>query len=157
LVWQEVVWPAEWGLYLGRSKTGHAIVDGGLLSNFPIKLIATSDALVREIMGEADPEDALNLGLLIDEATAVPGAAPTCAPPALSFTSFRAVQRVSRIVDTMLSASDNEMIRRFSSEICRLPAKGYGTLEFGMEGERLQSLLTAARTAMNEHLRSRGI
>ncbi|HEY6040934.1 MAG TPA: patatin-like phospholipase family protein, partial [Anaerolineae bacterium] len=36
LVWQEVVWQKEWGTYRGRDMTGHAIVDGGLLSNFPI-------------------------------------------------------------------------------------------------------------------------
>jgi hypothetical protein len=124
-----VVWPAEWGYYLGREKIGHTIVDGGLLSNFPMKLIATSDIGVREIMGDADPEEALNLGLLIDEGTAVPGAPQSGGPPPPSFTSFKTVQRVSRILDTMLSASDSDMIRRFSSEICRLPAKGYGTLE----------------------------
>lgn len=35
LVWDEVIWSESWGTYLGRDLTDHAIVDGGLLSNFP--------------------------------------------------------------------------------------------------------------------------
>ena len=31
LLWQEVIWLEEWGLYRGKSITGHAIVDGGLI------------------------------------------------------------------------------------------------------------------------------
>ena len=28
-VWEEVIWSADWGPYLGRTKTGNTIVDGG--------------------------------------------------------------------------------------------------------------------------------
>ncbi len=38
LLWQEVVWQKEWGKYRGMEMEGHTIVDGGLLSNFPIEL-----------------------------------------------------------------------------------------------------------------------
>src|SRR5262245_28077383 len=72
-VWQEVVWQAAWGTYMGRSKTDNIIVDGGVLSNFPIRLIATMDDEIRQIMGDADPMAALNLGMLLDEELAVPG------------------------------------------------------------------------------------
>ncbi|MCP5109317.1 MAG: hypothetical protein GY953_00625, partial [bacterium] len=58
---------------------------------------------------------------------------------------------------TMTGARDNDMIRRFEDRICRLPAKGYGTLEFGMEGDRLEQFLNAARNAMREHLKSRNL
>jgi predicted acylesterase/phospholipase RssA len=150
-VWEEVVWKAEWGTYRGRPKQGHIIVDGGMLSNFPIRLVATMDDEVREIMGETDPHAAGNLGLMIDEAIAVPNAPDTAKTP-LPITRLRTVQRISRIVDTMTGASDNELVRRFDSDICRLPAKGYGTLEFGMAGERLDMYLAAARAAMELHL-----
>ena len=43
LVWNEVVWQSDWGQYLGRDVTGHAIVDGGLLSNFPIELFISDE------------------------------------------------------------------------------------------------------------------
>jgi predicted acylesterase/phospholipase RssA len=53
-VWREVVWQEEWGQYLGRDKTGKIIVDGGVLSNFPIRLIDTEpddDQFVMDVMG----------------------------------------------------------------------------------------------------------
>jgi predicted acylesterase/phospholipase RssA len=154
-VWQEVVWQPEWGLYRGGTKTGNIIVDGGMLSNFPIRFIATLDDEVRSIMGDTDPGEAGNLGLMIDETIPVPGAPDDCKTPQ-RFTSVRTIQRVSRLLDTMRGATDNEMIRRFEREICRLPEKNYGTLEFDMEGERLRVFLEAARTAMRNHLASPG-
>jgi NTE family protein len=48
------------------------------------------------------------------------------------------------------------MIRRFESEICRLPAKGYGTLEFDMQDNRLEDFIQAGRDAMTKHLHLRG-
>lgn len=150
-VWQEVIWQEAWGLYMGRVKAGNTIVDGGVLSNFPIRLIASSDDEVREIMGDTDPAGAGNLGMMIDESLPVPGAAATAQTP-LPITRLRVMKRVSRLVDTMTGAADNEMIRRFDSEICRLPAKGYGTLEFGMAGDRLEKFLEGARAAMRSHL-----
>jgi NTE family protein len=150
-VWEEVVWSAEWGEYMGRPKAGNVIVDGGMLSNFPIRLIATMDDEARAIMGDTDPNSAGNLGFLIDEKLAVPGAPDTNQTP-LPITRLRTVQRISRMVDTMTGAADNDIIRRFESEICRLPAKGYGTLEFGMAGQRLDAFLAAARSAMEQHL-----
>ena len=153
-VWEEVVWSTDWGTYLGRPKAGNVIVDGGMLSNFPIRLIAENDDDTRDIMGDTDAQGAGNLGLMIDEAVAVPGAPNTNKTP-LPVTRLRTVQRLSRMVDTMTGASDNEVIRRFERQICRLPAKGYGTLEFGMEGERLELFLAAARAAMEAHLAQR--
>ena len=150
-VWQEVIWQSEWGTYLGRNKAGNAIVDGGVLSNFPIRMIATTDSEIQTIMGDTDPNGALNLGLLLDPAIPVPGAPDTAKTP-LPVTRLRVVQRVSRLVDTMNEAPDNDAIREYQSEICRLPVKGYGTLEFGLSGERLDVFLQAARSAMAAHL-----
>ncbi len=50
-LWQEVVWQKEWGLYRGQDITGHAIVDGGLLSNFAIDLLVSKDDDIRQMMG----------------------------------------------------------------------------------------------------------
>ncbi len=150
-VWQEVGWQEAWGTYMGREKTGNTVVDGGVLSNFPIRLIACGDDEVRSIMGDTDPNAAGNLGMMIDENLDVPGAPGTAQTP-LPVTRLRVMKRVSRLVDTMTGAADNEMIRRYQSDICRLPAKGYGTLEFGMTGDRLDKFLEAARAAMLAHL-----
>jgi predicted acylesterase/phospholipase RssA len=153
-VWQEVVWKAAWGTYRGRRKEGNVVVDGGMLSNFPMRFIAARDNDVRAIMGDTDPDAAGNLGLLIDEDLCVPGAADDPRTP-VGFTSLRTIQRVARLVDTMMRSGDNEMIRLHAASVCRVPAKGYGTLEFDMEGERLRLFLEGAKDAMRRHLADR--
>jgi len=152
LVWREVVWQDSWGTYRGRPKTNNIIVDGGVLSNFPIKLIAER---VPEIMGDTDPLAAFNLGLLLDEEVAIPGTNPP--PPPRDLSQLRVVQRISRLMDTMMGAQDNDEIRKHASEICRLPVKGYGTTEFNMPQPKLQALVDGGRDAMVAHLKSRGL
>ena len=103
-------------------------------------------------MGErADPNAAFNLGMLIDENIAVPGidAKPTRDNP------LRTVRRIQRMVDTMTGARDNALMDQFSDQVCRLPAKGYGTTEFDMPKTRIDSLVEAGRAAMRAHLASR--
>lgn len=151
-VWREVVWQPAWGTYCGRSKTGNIFVDGGVLSNFPIRLI---DESVPEIMGNTDPDGALNLGLLLDETRAIPGTNPTVPPEPLG--QSRVVQRVSRLMDTMMGAQDNAEMRSHESEICRLPVKGYGTTEFDMAPDKLKALVDGGYQAMTAHLASRNL
>jgi predicted acylesterase/phospholipase RssA len=149
-VWREVVWQQSWGTYCGRPKTGNIFVDGGVLSNFPIRLI---DESVPDLMGDTDPNGALNLGMLLDEALAIPGTNPTLPPKPLE--QLRLVQRVSRLMDTMMGAQDNAEIRSHAQEICRLPVKGYGTTEFDMPDQRLSALVEGGRQAMLAHLTAR--
>jgi NTE family protein len=148
MVWREVVWDPSWGPYRGRNKAGNVFVDGGVLSNFPIRLIAES---VPEIMGDTDPNGALNLGLMLDEALAVPGVPPK---PPLPIHELRVVQRLTRLMDTMMGAQDNEEIRQRASEICRLPVQGYGTTEFDMPDAKLHALVEAGQSALQAHLQS---
>lgn len=152
MVWREVVWDASWGTYQGRSKAGNVMVDGGVLSNFPIRLI---DQSVPEIMGNTDPDAALNLGMLLDEKLPVPGI-PLSKPP-LPVDQMRVVQRLGRLMDTMMGAQDNSEMRDHAAEICRLPVQGYGTTEFDMPDAKLQALVQAGRAAMEAHLLSRGM
>jgi predicted acylesterase/phospholipase RssA len=152
-VWQAVVWQESWGPYLGKSITGDTIVDGGVLSNFPIALIAEKNDETRPFMGETDPDAARNLGLLIDENKLVPGVTESAGRPNLVARS-RIVQRVTGLVDTMMEARDNETIRKHEEEICRVPAKGYGTTEFDMSVEKLESLIKGGRQAMQDYLSS---
>lgn len=146
MLWTDVLWRAEWGTYLGRDMTGHAIVDGGLLSNFPIHLIATDLAEVVEVMGDEDPRRVPNLGFLIDEDLADPTFDPP-PPPPKHFQS--AAARVARLVQTTVGARDRFVIERClqNREVCRLPGKGYGTTEFDMTQRRFDLLLEAGRRA----------
>ena len=151
-VWREVVWQDAWGTYQGRRKTGNIFVDGGVLSNFPIRLIAEP---APDIMGDTDPNGALNLGLLLDETLAIPGTNPVLPPEPLE--QLRVVQRISRLMDTMMGAQDNDEIRQRASEICRLPVKGYGTTEFNMADARLKALVDGGASAVQAHLQARSL
>jgi NTE family protein len=148
-VWQEVVWRKEWGKFRDRDLVGHAIVDGGVLSNFPMHLLSTDLAEVVEIMGESDPLAIPNLGFLIDEEVDVDGSPPA---PRIAATP-KPFRRVMRLIDTMLNAHDRQIIERClqNDEVCRLPAGGYGTAEFDMSPARFDALVVAGQRAAREY------
>ena len=153
-VWREVVWQKEWGMYCKTDKTGATIVDGGVLSNFAIDLVACSDERIKKIMGDdADPTASLNLGMLIDEGIDVPGIEPKPAHE----NPLQTVRRIQRMVDTMSTARDHALLKQFSDQVCRLPAKGYGTTEFDMPEAKIKALVAAGRAAMRAHLASRSL
>ena len=112
-------------------------------------------------MGNTDPASAPNLGLLIDETLLVPNAGQPATLKAddslkadlLSHTKrLRTIQRITRLVDTMTGSFDQRIIDAHSREVCRLPARGYGTTEFGMSEERMTALIEAGRAAMSRCL-----
>lgn len=146
-VWKEVLWQPGWGRYLGRDLSGHVIVDGGLLSNFPMHLIATDMAEVVEVMGPEDPRRVPNLGFLIDEELDDP--AFTQAPPEQLSALAPVQRRLARLIRTALEARDRYVVERCMAnhEVCRLPARGYGTTEFDMSQPRFDALVDAGRRA----------
>jgi predicted acylesterase/phospholipase RssA len=151
LVWDEVTWRAEWGLYRGRDIAGHGVVDGGMLSNFPLELFISGAPQVTKVMGPK--QDTPVLGLMIDESMEVPGAGSGAAakrPGALA--EFALVTRIGRLVDTATTAHDKRVIDEHGELIVRLPAKGYGTTEFDMSEARRNALVAGARTAMQDWL-----
>jgi NTE family protein len=153
--WPEVIWQSEWGTYRGRDLTGHRVVDGGLLSNFPIKLMVSSDEYIDEIMGEGFVSENV-IGFLIDETIPVPGAEE---PPETASTFQNlfdrldllqgTIWRIRGLADTIMSAHDKFIDEKELTYVCRLPAKGFGTLEFDMPQERMDALLKAGEAAMD--------
>ena len=161
LVWQEVIWRPEWGLYRGRNLSGHVVVDGGLLSNFPIKLFVSDDDEVEEIMGKGSASDQV-IGLLLDDASPVPGAEDTqkIASGAPSFLERSDVLgemmlRLQGMAETLLGAHDKSVMDTHKHMVCRLPAKGYGILEFDLTAERMAPILQSGEAAMEAHLQQR--
>lgn len=146
LVWQEKQWDASWGPYMGRELTGHAIVDGGLLSNFPMYLIATDLAEVVEVMGPEDPRRVPNLGLMLDEEAADPDMPPSPKPSAAP---NPVLSRFGRLVKTVVEARDRYVVERCMQdhEVCALPVAGVGTTEFDLSPERFDALVAAGRKA----------
>ena len=152
LLWEEVIWQAEWGAYRGRTITDHAIVDGGLLSNFPIELFISDQPQVTAVMGEKTSDDVL--GFLIDESLTVENAP---APPGnggdgLAIGDFQTVRRIHQLINAATQAHDKEVIDAFENLVVRLPARGYGTTEFKMDQARRQALIAAGRKVTAEYL-----
>ncbi|MBN1401998.1 MAG: patatin-like phospholipase family protein [Anaerolineae bacterium] len=151
LLWQEVVWRASWGAYRGEAIGGHRIVDGGLLSNFPLELLVSDAPYVMAVMG---PKEAGHvLGLLIDESLpveALDASIPYEAPIDLS--ELPTVQRLRGLVNALTQAHDKMVLEAFEDLVVRLPAESYGTTEFAMSATRREALVDAGRRAMEAHL-----
>lgn len=161
LLWQEVVWQEAWGPYyvwsaeeeglVPTNLIGHTIVDGGLLSNFPIALFLADRPDVAAMVGPAQSNNVL--GLLIDEALPVPGRpAPAAGGSMASLGSLRTVQRLRHLVDTATGAHDNMAINVFAQHVVRLPAAGYSTTQFDMTDEEREALVDGGRQAMRAFL-----
>jgi predicted acylesterase/phospholipase RssA len=156
--WQEVIWRKEWGTYRGRNLEGDRVIDGGLLSNFPISYFVAIDENIDEIMGEGNQTENV-IGLLIDESLEVPGAgdAPSQSKggPGLidQIDLLEAMKlRIYGLTNTVLSAHDKAMLSAYKNLICHLPAKGIGTLEFDMTPERREAVRQAGEAAMDAFL-----
>lgn len=139
------------------------MIDGSVLSNFPINLLTSNEPSVKMIMGDMVAERNKVLGLLIDETLEVKNAPP---PPKdeeddkkgikESVKKLRVVkQRMRQLLDTMMETHDNQQIAANKDLICRLPAKTYGTMEFDMSDQRKTALVDAGALAMNECLAQR--
>ena len=146
LVWDEVIWQSGWGKYLGRDVTGNVIVDGGLLSNFPIELFISDQAPIARLMGPKRPTGVL--GMLIDERIPVPGAKLWGVRVTIRPGELQTVQRLRRLADTATTAHDKMVIDEYRHLVVRLPAAGYGTTEFDMSDDRRAALVDGGRTAM---------
>jgi predicted acylesterase/phospholipase RssA len=155
LFYTEVVWRAEWGSYAGEELTGHAMVDGGMLSNLPIGFIMPStNALVTELMGPPPEGAASPVGLVLDTTLEVPGAPPAPRASAAfgTLSTTRLGQRIMALVDTMLNGLDLTVSDSASLCLCRLPSKGYGVTEFDMSQARAEALASAATAATSTYL-----
>jgi NTE family protein len=154
LIWQEVLWQEGWGTYLGRNMAGNVIVDGGMLSNFPISLFLAPDPNVAKIMGQATSDYVL--GLLIDDSVLVDFPAER---RLIEYTGdpaqLNTVQRIMRLVNTMMTAHDAAAIEVFKDHVAELPAGGYGVVEFDMSDAKRQALVDAGRAAMKKYLAAR--
>ncbi|MGE5602021.1 MAG: patatin-like phospholipase family protein [Nitrososphaerales archaeon] len=162
LLWEEVVWQAEWGPYntwdpklaqlSPNNMTGHQIVDGGLLSNFPIALFMASRPDVSAVVGETKTKNVL--GLLIDETLPVPDRPPRPASSGMidAVGGLTVIKRLQQLANTATSASDNMAKALFAANVVRLPAGGYSTTQFDMTDAEREVLIAAGRKAMRDFL-----
>lgn len=150
LLWQEVIWQEGWGTYRGKPVAGHAIVDGGLLSNFPIELFISQAEYVKALIGPEPGEGVL--GMRIDESLPVadqPVEAAAVKTKGLGDAPL--LVRLSNLMNTTLSARDKLVSEGVAKMVAQLPARGYGTTEFDMSDEKRTRLVSAGRAALQAY------
>jgi len=158
-VWKEMVWKAAWGKYRGLDIKDHQIVDGGLLSNFPMRYFLDEQFLKAD--GAIGPPpgggNARTVGLMLD-GMKNPADLPEGKESDHLIESLPAVRLASKLLDTLLDTWDKEAMRHFipegkqSQHICRIATKGFGALEFDMTDERVKVLINAGQCAMTDFL-----
>ena len=149
-LWQEVIWQKEWGSYNGVDISGNSIVDGGVLSNFPIELFLSHDPYVTSIMGM--PETPRVIGCLIDEQLSITNDTDSEPSQRPNTPHTSTLQRVLKLINTMTGAHDKMVIDEYTDLVVRLPALGYGTTEFDMSEARMSALIAAGRRTMQAYL-----
>ena len=61
-------------------------------------------------------------------------------------------RRLDNLVNTLTNAHDEIFVHMYPDNICRLPAKGYDTMELDMSDERISLLINAGAEAMRAYL-----
>ena len=56
-----------------------------------------------------------------------------------------------KLINTMTQAHDKMVIDSYERYVVHLPAKGYGTIEFGMSEARRDALVAAGRSAAEQY------
>jgi len=144
-LWDPVVWQDSWGTYRGENISNHLMIDGGVLYNFPLLLISSSDDLVQLSMGKCELNPRL-VGFLLDESQ--------------SFTTEAVVKRkglldkirehsplislLMMITDSLLNHTNNFMTKAHKDKIVFLPVKEMDTTEFDVSEKKLRELIDAA-------------
>ena len=119
-VWPAAVWQESFGRYRGRDMQGHDIVDGGLLSNFPIELFVSHDASVKSVMGEDASRHVV--GLLLDASLPVPGVERSATPSGgFHLGQLGVLPRFSDIIETTLGARDKVVAEALAPFMVNLP------------------------------------
>jgi predicted acylesterase/phospholipase RssA len=150
---------------------GHHVVDGGVLSNFPLKyLLEPRHDTAAGVLGPtADGPRGGVLGILLDETKG--GRKPSPGParpgsakpePATSDKGFGqlvkdnllVMSNLDRLLSTMTGAWDLETIEEYGAEglICRIPVRGFDTLDFDMSDQATAELVESGRGAMKRYL-----
>jgi len=160
-VYQEVEWQPEWGTYYGEDISGHLIVDGGLSSNLAIELVLSLEPEILNAMGFEPNRDKV-IGLFLDQNLSVKdlddaslSVVDDDGKSALSRHWQEILNRSNHILDTMLRSHDHFIAISHPSNVCHIPVKGYGTMDFHLSDEAMQALVEAGQVAMRACLAER--
>jgi NTE family protein len=129
----------------GETNVEHQIVDGGMLSNFPVWLFDCED--------EEEP-DWPTFGLLLVEPDPKKPIAARIPPPERAPLGARGlVTLLSGMLHTMMEAHDRLYLEKAQfARTIPIPTLGVGTTEFGISKERKQALYDSGRSAAEKFL-----
>jgi predicted acylesterase/phospholipase RssA len=144
-----VSWRSEWGLYRKRRLQDHYIVDGALLSQFPLEFFLSTQAEIVEIMGERKAGNNV-LGLLLDESEPVPGLSPGQASSEQMMDTVPGARLGRLLLQTLLNSS--QAAYPLESHIIRLPVMGIGPYAFDAPSEQLVPAINAAYNVTQDFL-----
>lgn len=146
-----VAWRSEWGMYRNRRVEGHMIVDGAVLSQFPIELFLSSSREIEEMMGKRDAGDNV-IGLLLDETQAVPGVSTAVTPLAQRLGELPGLAFGSMLLRTLMTSSSTSKASPLASHVIRLPVMGIDPYGFEIEREKLIPIINHAYNATKDFL-----
>jgi NTE family protein len=170
MVWPEVEWSKVWGKYRETTMwdgegVGNHVVDGGVLSNFPLRyLIDPRHMKATGVLGQPPQTVATKaLALLLDENLPIPGVDPVKEKEHMA-EKLPAFRNLSHVLNAMSGAADQEAIDDAQTDdikklglgetgpLCRIPVKGYQTLDFNMDQTRMKTLIKSGKDAMEVYL-----
>jgi NTE family protein len=135
--------PVRWE----NPKTGrtHVIVDGGMLSNFPVWLFDCDDG---------NPPEWPTFGmLLVEPKPSVPVGARLPKPRMEGHGAGAVIDYVKALAQTMMEAHDRLYVEQSSyARTVPIPTLGVGTTEFGLSPERALALYDSGRWAAEKFL-----
>jgi NTE family protein len=172
--WMPVEWPAgvkynpkPGDMTSAREKTGNLVVDGGVLSNFPIRYLR--DPRHTEANGVLGPTPASRvkdaIGLFLDSTKAVPDFPRKDGEAGLA-DNLKAVRFGSMLMDTMSDSWDADALRELipveeqERVICKIGTSGFTWLKFSYpyeanDGPQLTHLVNSGKCAMRDFLAAR--
>lgn len=140
--------------YMNEPLTGF-MSDGGVLTNFPINMIADYDSdWVQERMEL--PTDKLtdrNIGLLCDETLhfTIP-LANHAEEKKKRLWESPTIRRIKLLVSTLLRTHDKRSIKKYEDLILHLPVKGISTLDFNLDYATFSDLYDSSYSVTKAYL-----
>jgi predicted acylesterase/phospholipase RssA len=156
LFFPPVVWNEKWGMVGKRELVGDLIVDGGVLSNFPIELFLSSQEMTTKIIGEPDKNSGV-LGLLLDESQAIPGA-PSIPESTLqkNLNLLPGYALTTKLIWTVIEARDKRARETVENFVVHLPVRDIAPFVISLSPESVKLLINASYNAMITHLEKHG-
>ena len=130
---------------------GCPVVDGGVLSNYPMFIFARANNpyLANTPADLSRPK----IGFLLDEEGAPPAGPPQPCPPG----RVDPVEELKALADTMMTAFDRRATGNYTRDTVRINVQGFSTLQFHMTEPQKRALADRGWQATARHFMSRGI